>query len=110
MEPANDSQLISSNFISLVFWCAHTYVWYNYIHIPLQKCICLYVRISECIWSKFGELSTSPVRKPILIGCYTVWHEICMATKCYGLPLDEKLTDFNFTEAQLHARCHGSIQ
>ena len=25
-----------------------------------------------------------------------------MATKCYGLPLDEKLTDFNITEAQLH--------
>ena len=64
---------------------------------------------SECIRSKFGELCTSSVGKLILIGCYTVWHEIFMAIKCYGLPLDEKLTDFNFTEAQLHARCHCSL-
>ena len=111
MEPANDYQLILSNFISLVFQCAHAYMrTYGITTLYHYKNMYLSICASECIWSKFGELCTSSVRKPILIGCYTVWHEIFMAIKCYGLSLDEKLMNFNFTEAQLHARRYGSIQ
>ena len=42
----------------------------------------------------------------------TVWDENFMAIKFYGLPLNylnEKFTDFNFTEAQFRTQCHGNI-